>query len=106
LKRLPLKRGSSRLKRGAPLRRIGHRGLATRKELEVSRVAVMTRAKGRCERCGRASPLEVHHKRMRSQGGTHEPSNLAALCFGCHNAVHDGTAHDAALWIVRRGGVA
>jgi len=42
----------------------------------------------RCEDCGGVKPLQVHHVKFRSQGGTHEPSNLRALCAGCHGKAH------------------
>ena len=45
-----------------------------------------------CERCkaeGRLTPVEeVHHVLPVSKGGTHERSNLMALCRSCHNKIH------------------
>lgn len=44
---------------------------------------IRRRAGYRCERCGRALPLDVHHityKRL----GYELPSDLAALCKRCH----------------------
>ena len=45
-----------------------------------------------CERCkaeGRLTPVEeVHHVLPVSKGGTHERSNLIALCRSCHNKIH------------------
>lgn len=38
----------------------------------------------RCE--GR---LHVHHRRLRSQGGSHEPENLLTLCDFHHRLAHD-----------------
>jgi 5-methylcytosine-specific restriction protein A len=44
-----------------------------------------------CERCdaaGRITPAqEVHHIRPLSQGGTHDESNLMALCSSCHSGI-------------------
>jgi 5-methylcytosine-specific restriction endonuclease McrA len=49
------------------------------------RAAVLRRARGRCEGCGQAGvALEAHHIRPVSAGGTHHPSNGAALCDVCH----------------------
>lgn len=45
-----------------------------------------------CERCkaeGRLTPVdEVHHILPISKGGTHDKSNLMALCKSCHNKIH------------------
>ena len=45
-----------------------------------------------CELCleqGRYTPTEhIHHKKPLSMGGTHELSNLQALCKSCHSRVH------------------
>ena len=59
---------------------------------------VLDRADGMCERCGcdLSRGWECHHRRFRSQGGTNEVANLAALCSflthgdnqGCHELVH------------------
>jgi 5-methylcytosine-specific restriction endonuclease McrA len=38
-------------------------------------------------RCGKPART-VHHIVERSQGGTDELSNLASICYACHNAVH------------------
>lgn len=41
----------------------------------------------RCERCGDAGPMEIHHRdRDRTNN---DPANLEALCRGCHLAEHD-----------------
>lgn len=37
-----------------------------------------------CNRCGSIEKLNCHHIKPRRQGGTHERSNLMALCFKCH----------------------
>ena len=53
---------------------------------------------GECE-----FPLDVHHLKRRSQGGTHELSNLLCLCRTHHRYVH---AHPAVAYrlglLVRR----
>lgn len=57
----------------------------------------MTRAQGRCERCGcddlgsRWDGFSVHHRLPRSRGGGNGPENLLVLCgsgtSGCHGFV-------------------
>ena len=64
---------------------------------EVER-AVRIRAEGRCERCGKEVPTELHHRRFRSRGGEHTASNLVALCgwgnhTGCHGFAHSDDPH-------------
>lgn len=61
------------------------------------RAMILTRAGGRCEKCG--GPLNIHslhHRRPRGMGGTRNPalsaaSNFLALCgtgtTGCHGWV-------------------
>ena len=45
-----------------------------------------------CEKCyehGFLVPVEeVHHKLPLSEGGTHDRSNLIALCKSCHSQIH------------------
>ena len=65
-------------------------------------VAVLRRAKGRCEKCEASAPflrrtdgspyLEVHHRRPLSQGGEDTIENAAALCPNCHRDVHHGVS--------------
>jgi 5-methylcytosine-specific restriction protein A len=31
---------------------------------------------------------EIHHKLPLSEGGTHDRSNLIALCKSCHSQIH------------------
>lgn len=100
----PIARGASKLSRATRLRPIGKRGREAQTELAVSRPIVLKRAGGRCERCRRRRPLDPHHKLARSQGGSHDPSNLVAICRDCHDALHAGRAADARRWIVTRGG--
>jgi hypothetical protein len=47
--------------------------------------------------------LHVHHVVLRSQGGTHDPSNLLALCEHHHRLAHDHRRSEAeACYIIRR----
>lgn len=70
---------------------------------ELRRV-IHERAGGRCERCG--TPLvdafEAHHRKLRSQGGRDDVTNLVALDGDCHRWAHENPdAATAAGWIVR-----
>ena len=62
---------------------------------------VLRRDHGRCRvpGCRSARGLEVHHIKHREHGGGHEPSNLVAICFACHQAHHEGRL---AIWHRRR----
>lgn len=94
------------LKRGTRLRPIGKRGAKARKELDLVRLEVLVRARGRCERCKKASRvLDLHHRRGRAQGGSHTVQNLVALCRACHTGITDHTASDWRDWIVTRKAV-
>ena len=44
---------------------------------------------GRCSRCQFQRALSFHHKRHRSQGGTHEKYNLEPVCWDCHRMIHE-----------------
>ncbi len=52
---------------------------------------VLARDRHRCQSpgCGRRHFLEIHHKRPRARGGTHEPANLITLCAACHRVHHE-----------------
>jgi HNH endonuclease len=42
----------------------------------------------RCTRCGRSHGLKIHHRKYRSQGGTHRPENLEPVWSYCHHLIH------------------
>lgn len=43
----------------------------------------------RCEKCGKAGKIEVHHKRPLEKGGAaFDPENCEVLCAPCHIARH------------------
>src|SRR5579864_8106110 len=42
----------------------------------------------RCARCRRTRPLQIHHRRYRSHGGTHRIENLEPVCWDCHKLIH------------------
>jgi 5-methylcytosine-specific restriction endonuclease McrA len=56
---------------------------------ERLRKQVLKRDNWRCQNCGRQQNLEVHHKKMRSQGGNDSCVNLITLCHSCHANEHD-----------------
>jgi 5-methylcytosine-specific restriction endonuclease McrA len=57
-----------------------------------SRQEVADRCGGRCE--ARIEGVctgwleHVHHRRLRSQGGSDDPSNLVGICRKCHDHAH------------------
>jgi 5-methylcytosine-specific restriction endonuclease McrA len=42
----------------------------------------------RCARCRSARRLQIHHRRYRSHGGSHEVDNLEPVCWSCHKLIH------------------
>jgi hypothetical protein len=87
----------SQLERKAPIRQQSAKKRATRRTWEQFRRDVYDRAQGICDRCASWIPwgegYECHHRRLRSQGGRDEMSNLLALHkFPCHAFVHDNRA--------------
>jgi len=53
------------------------------------RQATRLRAAGRCEACGKPEPNpDLHHRKLRSRGGTSSGCNAVALCRGCHTWAH------------------
>lgn len=58
-----------------------------KRQLRKARAFVMKRDGGKC-RCCKRRGAEVHHLKYRSQGGDHDPNNLALLCKTCHEDIH------------------
>lgn len=90
------------MKRSGPLKRtsqLKRSPLKTKKKTDTewvkARKEVISRSSGRCEArwdgC-LGTVQHVHHKKLRSQGGGHEMSNLLACCFVCHNLIHANPA--------------
>jgi 5-methylcytosine-specific restriction endonuclease McrA len=53
------------------------------------RAAVLERSQGVCEACGGPGADHMHHRRLRSQGGRHEPANLLHIHgVPCHLDIH------------------
>jgi 5-methylcytosine-specific restriction endonuclease McrA len=71
----------------------GERARAVQDVTPATRTFVFARDKHRCRvpGCRSTQNIEVHHIVHREHGGSHEPSNLVCLCWGHHNAHHDGT---------------
>ena len=56
--------------------------------LDTGRRRARIRDGNACRWCSRASCLQVHHIRYRSEGGGHEVTNLITLCQVCHEKAH------------------
>ena len=51
----------------------------------------------RCAECGRAGPLELHHRN--GDRSDDRPANLLPLCYSCHKAAHGhGRGPDRRAW--------
>lgn len=102
--------GRERRKKRKALARRGARSKREAEALAAFRKAVLERAGYKCERCRKPSHpvygprLEAHHRLARSQGGSNDPSNGAALCGGpdgCHARVTDHRAPDWRAWVIQ-----
>lgn len=53
----------------------------------TTRDGIAERQHGFCWWCGKTLPgtYAIHHRKLRSQGGSDDPVNLVAVCHGCHN---------------------
>jgi len=53
---------------------------------------VLRRARQQCEvaTCKNSIFLDVHHRTLRSEGGTHDENELVVLCGAHHTAIHEG----------------
>lgn len=52
------------------------------------RAKVLARDGWKCQACGTASDLDVHHLIPRSKLGEDAPENLITLCRACHTLAH------------------
>jgi 5-methylcytosine-specific restriction protein A len=59
-------------------------------EYTVVRKRVLERDGWRCQDCGAAQNLQVHHMKARSQLGGDAMHNLITLCVICHRERHGG----------------
>ncbi len=57
-------------------------------EWRYVRRLVLHRDGGICQHCGMSGADTVHHLVERRDGGSDEPSNLAAVHRRCHNRLH------------------
>jgi 5-methylcytosine-specific restriction endonuclease McrA len=57
---------------------------------------ILDRDGWRCQKCGRARELQVHHLRFRSALGNDDLGNLITLCFSCHEEIHRSTGSHTA----------
>ena len=63
------------------------------------RELAIRRAGRRCQECGAAGRLEVHHIKPLSQGGRrYHSGNLIVLCRGCHLGEHSAVFADRREW--------
>ena len=66
-----------------------HARITGKRNWEAARHAAIERAGHRCQECGLARPLAVHHVRALHLGGAaYDPANLRALCKTCHYVAH------------------
>jgi 5-methylcytosine-specific restriction endonuclease McrA len=49
---------------------------------------VLERDNWRCQNCGVASELQIHHIQFRSHLGDDREENLVTLCAACHKELH------------------
>lgn len=97
LKRTPLARGSTALKRSRidgerkPLRKVGARAKREEPQLRAAKRAVRKRSGGWCEvdGCDRKAD-DYHHLKRRSRGGEHTAENLVHWCRVHHDREHFG----------------
>jgi len=59
-------------------------------EYTVVRKHMLQRDSWRCQDCGAAKDLQVHHMKPRSQLGGDVTQNLITLCASCHRKRHGG----------------
>ena len=52
------------------------------------RRAVWARSGYYCEACGGPGAVHLHHRKLRSQGGRHEATNLMHVHLSCHESIH------------------
>ena len=76
--------------------RRGHHGA----RWDQVRLAALERDGWRCQTCGKAGVLEVHHVvALRDGGAPYDLANLVTLCRACHLEAHHGRVSPAeAAW--------
>ncbi len=87
----PLRRKTWLRRSAKPIRKLGRHGKLRKKGMDAARKIY---GDGSCQLCKRIAYVGIcfHHKFKRSEGGTENPENLVALCWGlsdtCHELVH------------------
>ena len=76
-------------------------------ELTKAKKVVRQRSGGLCEAqvmavCT-AFAMDAHHVLRRSQGGSHEPSNLRDCCRHCHRWIHEHVYEATQLGLLKSG---
>ena len=72
-------------------------------EWQIARAVARERDGHRCQKCGRAGRMHVHHKKPLSRGGApYDLSNLETLCWLCHRKVHGATTRGKPNMAARR----
>jgi 5-methylcytosine-specific restriction endonuclease McrA len=90
--------------RRVPLRSRSKKQAAKDREYTAMRIVVLERDDHTCQlrmdghHC--SGGLHVHHRRLRSQGGSNHPSNLVTLCDRAHRWVHDNPAEAALFGLI------
>jgi hypothetical protein len=56
-------------------------------EWRAVRARIMKRARGKCEKCGKRPPIQVHHKAY-ARLGHERDDDLIAVCGPCHQSEH------------------
>lgn len=98
MKRTPMNRSRR------PLRPVSDKRRARQARYALARQEVAERSGGRCE--ARVEGVctgwleHVHHRRLRSQGGSDDPSNLVACCNRCHAWAHAHPVAAAELGLI------
>jgi 5-methylcytosine-specific restriction endonuclease McrA len=70
--------------------------------LRVRRI-VWARSGYNCEACGLPGADHIHHRKLRSQGGRHDPVNLLHVHHACHEQIHAHPERAYALGLLVRG---
>jgi len=62
--------------------------ILVREVYKLHSIEVLKRHEWRCARCRGNRRLQIHHRRYRSHGGTHQVENLEPVCSDCHKVIH------------------
>ena len=63
-------------------------GALVREVYKLNSLEVLKQHAWQCVRCRSARRLQIHHRRYRSHGGSHEVHNLEPVCWDCHKMIH------------------